>query len=149
MRTIVTAPEFFAPAAYRAKVKTPFEFVASALRATGAEIRSGQAVVRSLAALGMPLYLCQPPTGYEETAETWVSSGALVNRLNFALAVAGGQMRGVELGATRGRDQAQQVVLAEALAGDVSTATRDTMARAGTAEQALALALGSPEFQRQ
>ena len=54
-----------------------------------------------LAALGMPLYLCQPPTGYEETAETWVSSGALVNRLNFALAVAGGQMRGVAPRAAR------------------------------------------------
>ena len=45
----------------------------------------------------MPLYLCQPPTGYDETAETWVSSGGLVNRLNFALAIANGEMQGVEL----------------------------------------------------
>ncbi len=59
------------------------------------------AVVRALAGLGMPLYLCQPPTGYDETAATWVSSGALVNRLNFAVAMAGGELRGVRLAAAR------------------------------------------------
>jgi uncharacterized protein (DUF1800 family) len=97
VRAIVTSPEFFAPEAHRAKVKTPFEFVASALRATNAEVAGGLALVRALAELGMPLYLCQPPTGYDETAETWVSSGGLVNRLNFALAIANGEMQGVEL----------------------------------------------------
>ena len=66
----MTSPEFFAPEAYRAKVKTPFEFVVSALRATGADVSSGSSrSVRALAGLGMPLYLCQPPTGYDETAD--------------------------------------------------------------------------------
>ena len=150
VRTIVTSPEFFASDTYRAKVKTPFEFVVSALRATGADIRSGQSVVRALAGLGMPLYLCQPPTGYDETAETWVSSGALVNRMNFALAVSGGQMRGIQIQADgAGPSAARDWIVREALASDVSKATLDTLAKATTAEQAMALALGSPEFQRQ
>jgi len=97
VRTIVTSPEFFAPEAYRAKVKTPFEFVASALRATGAEVSSGMPVARALAAMGMPLYMCQPPTGYDETSETWVSSGALVNRMNFAVELSNNRLRGIRV----------------------------------------------------
>ena len=151
VRTIVTSPEFFAPAAYRAKVKTPFEFVVSALRATDADVRQATATVRTLAGLGMPLYLCQPPTGYDETADSWVSSGALVNRMNFALAIAGGQMRGISVSdlSNDGVDSVRQRIVRSALAGDVSTSTLETIAKAATAEQAVALVIGSPEFQRQ
>ena len=106
LRTIVTSAEFFAPAARLAKVKTPFEFVTSALRAGKAEIQSGQAVLRALAEMGMPLYLCQPPTGYDETAATWVSSGALVSRINFAVALSRGEVRGVQLASTNTRREA-------------------------------------------
>ena len=67
MRTILTSPEFFAPEAYRAKVKTPFEFVVSALRATGADVQQPLPLERTLQQLGMPLYFCQPPTGYKDT----------------------------------------------------------------------------------
>jgi uncharacterized protein (DUF1800 family) len=101
VRTIITSPEFFAPDSQRAKVKTPFEFVASALRATGAEVSSGAPVVRALAAMGMPLFLCQPPTGYDETAETWLSSGALVNRMNFAVELSNNRLRGIRVPADR------------------------------------------------
>jgi uncharacterized protein (DUF1800 family) len=151
VRTIITSPEFFAPEAYRAKVKTPFEFVVSALRATGADVRTATPLVRVLAGLGMPLYLCQPPTGYDETADRWVSSGALVNRMNFALAVSGGQMRGIELPTQDPArpDAARDRVVRDALAGDVSPTTLATIAKATTVEQTIALAIGSPEFQRQ
>jgi uncharacterized protein (DUF1800 family) len=151
VRTIVTSPEFFAADAYRSKVKTPFEFVASTLRATDAEVRSAIGAVRALQGLGMPPYLCQPPTGYDETAETWVSSGALVNRMNFALAVAGGQLRGIEISslAVGGTDRARDRIVRDALGGDVSKATLDTIVKATSAEQTIALAIGSPEFQRQ
>ena len=101
MRTIVTSPEFLAPEHYRAKVKTPFEFVVSALRVTGAEVSSAVAITRSLAMMGMPLYLCQPPTGYAETADAWVSSGSLVNRINFAVELSANRLRGVRLSAPR------------------------------------------------
>jgi uncharacterized protein (DUF1800 family) len=104
VRTIVTSPEFFDPAVRLAKVKTPFEFVASALRATAADVRTGQAINRALGEMGMPLYMCQPPTGYDDTAPAWVSSGALVTRINFAVALTRGQLRGVQLPANRHTD---------------------------------------------
>jgi len=151
VRAIVTSPEFFAPDAYRAKVKTPFEFVVSALRATGAEVSSAMPVVRALQTLGMPLYLCQPPTGYDETSEAWVSSGALVNRMNFALELAGNKMRGVRLplSSSTNVDALRTQLTREMFAGTLSASTMQTMARATTAEQTLALAIGAPEFQRQ
>jgi uncharacterized protein (DUF1800 family) len=151
VRAIVTSPEFFAADAHRAKVKTPFEFVASALRATGADMRTAMPVVRALAGLGMPLYLCQPPTGYDETAATWVSSGALVNRMNFALAMSGGQLRGIRIADTTLKDaaDARDRLIRDALGGDVSAATRDTVSKAKSVEQTIALVIGSPEFQRQ
>ncbi len=91
LRAIITSPQFFAPEAYRAKVKTPFEFVVSAFRASSTDVRVALPIVRELRELGMPLYLCQPPTGYDDTAATWVSSGALVSRMNFAVAFASGR----------------------------------------------------------
>ena len=94
MRTILTSPEFLSPDAYRAKVKTPFEFVVSAVRATGADVQDAMPLVRSMQQLGMPLYMCQPPTGYKDTADAWVNTGALVNRMNFALQLAGNNLRG-------------------------------------------------------
>jgi uncharacterized protein (DUF1800 family) len=97
VKTIITSPEFFAPEAYRVKVKTPLEFVASALRATGAEVRSAVPLARELRDMGMPLYFCQPPTGYDDTATTWVSAGALVSRMNFAVALGKNQLRGVRI----------------------------------------------------
>jgi uncharacterized protein (DUF1800 family) len=97
VRTIITSPEFFAPEAYRAKVKTPLEFVASALRVTGAEVRNALPLARELREMGMPLYFCQPPTGYDDTASTWVSAGALVSRMNFAVELGKNAVRGVSL----------------------------------------------------
>ncbi len=89
VRTIVTSPEFFAPEARQAKVKTPLEFVVSAVRTRDASLPEPQVLLRALRQLGMPLYMCQPPTGYEDTAETWISPGALVTRINVAQQIAG------------------------------------------------------------
>jgi uncharacterized protein (DUF1800 family) len=151
VRTIITAPEFFADEAYRAKVKTPFEFVASALRATGAEVRTAQPLTRQLRDMGMPLYFCQPPTGYQEAAATWVSSGALVNRMNFALELGRNRGRAISLPLAPGASarDLQARLVKDALAGDVSETTRATLAKAASVEQVVALAIGSPEFQRQ
>jgi uncharacterized protein (DUF1800 family) len=140
MRTIVTSPEFLAPDAYRAKVKTPFEFVVSAVRAVGADVQEALPLVRQLQQLGMPLYQCQPPTGYKDTADAWVNTGALVSRMNFALTLAGNQLRGVSVSALPTADQM--------LAGDLSETTRATIAKATDAQQIAALTLGAPEFQR-
>ena len=97
LKVILASPEFAATDAYRAKVKTPLEFVASALRATGAEVRTALPLARTLRDMGMPLYFCQPPTGYDETATTWVSAGALVARMNFAVDLSKNAVRGVRV----------------------------------------------------
>jgi uncharacterized protein (DUF1800 family) len=139
MTVILSSPEFLSPAAYGAKVKTPFEFVASSVRATGAEVGDARTLVRQVQQLGMPLYQCQPPTGYKDTADAWVNTGALVNRMNFGLALASGRLPGITV-----RDDLRP----DELLGTISDTTRATIARASTPPQAVALTLGSPEFQR-
>jgi uncharacterized protein (DUF1800 family) len=141
MRTILTSPEFLGPEAYRAKVKTPFEFVVSAARTSSADIDDARLLVRTIQQLGMPLYQCQPPTGYKDTADAWVNTGALVGRMNFALALANGRMAP--------HVPADPQALADMLlGGDVSASTQATITKAGNPSQMIALTLGSPEFQR-
>ncbi len=94
LRTMFDSPEFWSSEVYRAKVKTPLEFVASALRATDADVTNAVPVVQSLDRLGMPLYGMQTPNGYSWKAEPWVSTGALVSRMNFALVLSGGKLPG-------------------------------------------------------
>jgi uncharacterized protein (DUF1800 family) len=178
VRTIVTSPEFFAPAAYRAKVKTPFEFVAAAVRATSADVVNAMPLVQAMRDLGMPPYQCQPPTGYADRADAWVNTGALLNRMNFAVALTSGRLRVDSAGAfadprrsasappraasadrrapasalkTTGAgnlNAAGDTIVNEILAGDLASSTRATVAKASTPAQAIALLLGSPEFQR-
>ena len=74
LRTMFHSPEFWSPETYRAKVKTPLEFVVSAARASGAEVQDPTALLQWLNRMGMPLYGAQPPTGYSMTAETWLNS---------------------------------------------------------------------------
>jgi uncharacterized protein (DUF1800 family) len=146
MRTILTSPEFLAPDAYRAKVKTPFEFVVSAVRATGADVDEALPLVRAVNQLGMPLYQCQPPTGYKDTADAWVNTGALVNRMNVALQITSGQMRRAVTRIDLPPDS--DAMIARLLGGDASDTTRATVAKASTPPRMAALTLGSPEFQR-
>jgi uncharacterized protein (DUF1800 family) len=101
VKAIVTSPEFASPAARAAKLKTPFEFVVSAARASGAEVDDAHALAGRLAAMGMPLYLQQPPTGYKDTADAWVSTSGLLARLNLALDLAAGRVRGVSMDPSR------------------------------------------------
>ena len=137
-RAILTSPEFLSKDAYGAKVKTPFEFVASALRATGADVQDARPLVREVQQLGMPLYMCQPPTGYKDTGDAWVNTGALVSRMNLALRLASGQVKGTYV------DPSAEVHLA----GEVSDTTRATIARATDPAKMMALTVGAPEFQR-
>ncbi len=89
-RTILLSPEFLTPEAFNTKAKTPFEFLVSALRTTGVEVRDSRPYVRTMQELGMPLYQCQPPTGYKDTADAWINTGALVARMNAAVRLSGG-----------------------------------------------------------
>ena len=94
VRTIVTSPEFFAREAYRAKVKAPFELVVSALRAVGAEADPSPRTAQVVARLGQPIYGRETPNGWPETGDAWINTGAIVNRINFGLALAGGAVPG-------------------------------------------------------
>ncbi|PYR79885.1 MAG: DUF1800 domain-containing protein [Acidobacteria bacterium] len=153
LKTIFTSPEFYAADAYRAKVKSPFEFIVSAVRATGADVQNALPLVQTARQLGEPLYMCQPPTGYKDTADAWVNTGALLNRMNFALALASGKMRGVEAAANAAvpaatAESVRTYLVDAVLANDISSATQSTLAKALDPRQAAALVLGSPEFQR-
>jgi len=95
LKTMYRSPEFWSPAVYRAKVKTPLEYVVSAARASNADLANLQPLTNALRDMGMPLYGCVPPTGYKWDASDWVSTGALVNRMNFALSLAANRLPGI------------------------------------------------------
>jgi uncharacterized protein (DUF1800 family) len=169
LSTLFHSPEFWADDAYRAKVKTPLEFVASAARATGAEIDDAMPLANQINRMGMPLYGAQPPTGYSMKAETWVSSSALLTRMNFALALTAGKIRGAKVDAVQlagGPPVPPDPSLAlsdletKLLAADVSKQTHDSIVaqtqasnnspkpKPPDASMIAGLLLGSPEFQR-
>ena len=136
LSTLFHSPEFWDDAAYRAKVKTPLEFVASAVRATGADVDDAMPLARQLNNMGMPLYGAQPPTGYSMKADTWVSSSSLLNRMNFALALTAGKIRGVKVdvaqlaGSTPAPPDASleiSAMEAKLLTADVSKQTHDSI----------------------
>jgi uncharacterized protein (DUF1800 family) len=151
-RTIVTSPEFLSAEARHAKVKTPLEFVISAVRASGAMVNSVAPLVQALRTLGMPLYGAQPPTGWGDTAEDWINTGALLNRLNFAIQLSNGGLRGARINirslAAGTGETARAAVISRLIGGEVSTITSDTLAKAESPQHLVALTLGSPEFQR-
>jgi uncharacterized protein (DUF1800 family) len=136
LKTMFRSPEFWAPESYRAKVKTPLEFVVSAVRVSGAEVGDALPVARQLQSLGMPLYGMQPPTGYSMKADAWVNSSALLGRMNFALVLTAGKLKGVQVdpdhivgAATTVSDPQTTLGTLEnvLLAGDVSRQTHDTI----------------------
>jgi uncharacterized protein (DUF1800 family) len=99
----------------------------------------------------MPLYYCQPPTGYADRADAWVNTGALLNRMNFAITLTRGDLKGRSRSSPASPasgDTALPVVERDVLADDIAETTRSTVARATDPAHALALLLGSPEFQR-
>ena len=187
--TIFSAPEFLSAKAYRAKVKTPLEVVAGAARVLGVRLDGpseaaaparaaasggGAALARQVAALGEPLYEAQPPTGYPDVAEAWVSAGALLSRMNFALALAHNRVPGARVDLAtflEGVDQRRPAqvldqLFTKVLRGQVSPDTRrvltaqldnpeivratadDRGPKNTDMEKLTALVLGSPEFQR-
>ena len=169
LRTMFKSPEFFATENYRAKIKTPFEMTVSAVRAIGADTNGAPQFHRWLAQMGEGLFMCQPPTGYPDTAERWVNTGALLERMNFALALSENRILGARVnlqnllaGANTSRQS--QVVdhfVKLLLRGQISPQTRETidknlgaqrLAMAGgqvDVAKVVGLILGSPEFQRQ
>jgi uncharacterized protein (DUF1800 family) len=156
--TIVTSSEFFASDTLHAKVKTPLEFVVSAVRASGSQVADAKDLAKRIGDMGMPLYMQQPPTGYKDTADAWVSTGGLLARLNFALDLTAGKLKGVTCAPSNLAPNAPDAeTFAESLGSllvpaGLSESTRRTLdSEAGAslnAPRIAGLILGSPEFQR-
>jgi uncharacterized protein (DUF1800 family) len=162
LRAIFHSPDFWAPVNVGQKVKTPLEFVVSALRAVGAEPGVEPGPAAAVATLGEPLYQESAPTGYPETEADWVNSGALLNRMNVAMAIASGKLPGLSVDLDRvvpvtpDRERLVAEVDDAILAGRMSANTRAVILREiadlpprPARVMAVGLALGGPEFQRQ
>ncbi len=157
MRTMIWSPEFWSKDTYRAKIKKPFELVASAARATDAQMELPLPLVQWTDRIGEPLYRCQPPTGYSDTADAWVNTGALLNRMNFALALTSNRLRGIKvdlntvLGDPGQLSSAVKVFLNGQLSAETRKGIEKQLAASQEANQPVnvaGLVLGSPEFQR-
>jgi len=99
MKTMIAAPEFFSQAAYRAKVKSPFEMVISAARVLDADVSNALPLSAKIADLGQPLYRKEEPTGYYGTADEWTNTAGMLGRMNFATALAANRLPGSKVNA--------------------------------------------------
>lgn len=135
LRTIFTSPEFYSAEAYRAKIKSPFELAASAVRALGGELTAWQQTTQFIAKMGQPLYLYQAPTGYPDRADQWVNTGSLLERLNYGLALSTNKLRGAQVDVKRvaagvdvlDKQQVMERAIAALLNGEVSPQTRTVL----------------------
>jgi uncharacterized protein (DUF1800 family) len=131
LKALFTDKDFFAPENYRAKIKTPFELAVSAIRTIGADTNSSAAILAMLNKLGEVPYGYQAPTGYPDTAEDWVNAGALLERLNFAVALSSNQIPGTKANLKLFEGATKAAILDKTLAvvldNDISPTTRTTL----------------------
>jgi uncharacterized protein (DUF1800 family) len=154
LRAIFTSPDFWSAQAVRSKVKTPFEFVVSAVRATGVEPDDTPRLAQLVARLGEPLYQQPAPTGYAETEAHWVNSGALLARMNAAMGIAKDCS---SIPANADHTQLVDMIDQQLLAGTMSAHTKSVILEQLTdvtdpvqaRALAVGLALGGPDFQKQ
>jgi uncharacterized protein (DUF1800 family) len=160
LKAIFFSNEFNSPETYRTKIKRPFELVVSAIRTLGADTNGGPGTHQWIQRMGEPLYGFQTPNGYSDSAETWVNTGALLERMNFGLALASNRIPGTRVDLAKLTVQDKSKLIDESLkllvAGDISASTRETLMKqideanaSDTASKVVGLILGTPEFQRQ
>ncbi len=97
LKTLFHSPEFWAESDELAKVKTPLEYIVSAVRASGADITNYAPLINELRLMGMPVYGCVQPNGYDWTSAAWVNTGDLTDRMNFALLLASNRLPGIKV----------------------------------------------------
>jgi uncharacterized protein (DUF1800 family) len=153
MKTMLDSKEFWSQGAYRAKLKTPFEMVASSVRALGADVTDAWQLANQVGNLGEPLYRKQEPTGYSNMNSEWVNSAALLNRMNFGLQLAKNGVEGVKVDARRFGNN-PDAVAKTLMFRSASSQTRSAINKAlrdqkqKTPALVAGLVLGSPDFQR-
>lgn len=137
LRTIFSSPEFNSPEAYRAKIKRPFELAVSAVRTLGADTNGGPQLHQWIARMGQPLYGFQTPNGYSDVAEDWVNTGALLERMNFALALVSNRIPGTRVnlaglvgesgGTTVNKEKLLDRFVTLIVGGELSARTRESL----------------------
>jgi uncharacterized protein (DUF1800 family) len=152
MSAMLDSKEFFSEGAFQAKVKTPLELIVSAARATDAQVDFAIPLATQIAQLGEPLYRKIEPTGYPSANSEWVNSGALLARMNFALALAGDRVPGSKVDASA-FDNRTAIVARQLLFREPTKQTLDSIEKAlaqkePTPALVAGLVLGSPDFQR-
>jgi uncharacterized protein (DUF1800 family) len=169
LQIILNTQEFYSQGAYEAKVKSPFEYVATALRALGADTDGGGPLPRFMANMGEPIFQYEAPTGYGDDAGTWVNSSALLARINFALTLCLGRIPGTSvdwqaLVSEASGDSPRDILIELAqgiIGGSLSPVTENTILRGMSdanegrlfsaerqTRMMAALMISSPEFQR-
>jgi len=153
MKTMLNAKEFWSEGAYRAKVKSPFEMVASSVRALNGRVMDAFALANQVGNLGEPLYRKQEPSGYSNVNAEWVNSAALLGRMNFALQLAQNRVAGVKVDLANFGNDPQQVAKALTFRTE-SPQTRAAITKALEDQKqknsglVAGLVIGSPDFQR-
>jgi uncharacterized protein (DUF1800 family) len=149
---ILTAPEFFSREHFRAKFKTPLQFVVSTLRITNAKIEDAKDTCHVLGKMGQPLYMCNDPTGYFDQAERWMDAGVLTSRWDYSWRLVRNGIPGivipssfVEKYAKMDESKRVQAIADEIVGGDVGEREKKST---GDTERVLSVLLGGPSFQQ-
>jgi uncharacterized protein (DUF1800 family) len=157
MKTMLNSKEFWSQGAYRAKVKSPFEMVASAARALNANVIDAWALANEVKTLGEPLYHKLEPTGYSNLNAEWVNSAALLGRMNFALDLTNNRIESVKVDAAQfggDPDEAAKALMSRKLAPETREAIEKAIEnqpekdKRKTPALMTALVIGSPDFQK-
>lgn len=159
MQTMLYSGEFWSQGAYKAKMKSPFEMMVSSLRATGANVTSAYQLTNELQKLSEPLYRKLEPTGYSAANAEWISSAALLDRMNFSVALAQNRILGVKVDVSgweklSSKDPmllARQILEREPSVqtkSAIKKVTADAGPRTHFGSMVAGLTLGSPDFQK-
>jgi uncharacterized protein (DUF1800 family) len=165
LETMIASPEFFSQGAYRAKIKTPFEMIVSAVRASGARVEYAVPLANQLSTWGEPLYRKVEPTGYSNAGAEWVNSSALLDRMNFGMQLGQNHVQGLQVDSkkfsTAPAATAREILFTNASAQTLDAINKTLREEKKKAEQkkknpkqaanpglVAGLVIGSPDFQR-
>ncbi len=145
LRSIITSPEFFSSASYRAKLRSPFEYAAAVMRALNAETDGDRPVLDAIGRMGQPVFGRITPDGYADRADQWLSSGAMIARFNFASALAMNRIKGTSIDVSKllpgidqsNRDMVVTHLISLTVLGDLSPGTRAALDKTATSNSAV------------
>lgn len=153
MATMLGSPEFFSEGAWETRIKSPLEMAAGTIRAMNGDVTYASTLVQKIGEMGEELYAKIEPTGYPDIPETWLSTSGILARMNFAAAVASGQVPGVRIDASRWKGMDETAIARALLGREPSKQTMDAIGSGLAGKDSspavvASLVLGSPDFER-